>query len=97
MPIKQVIGGKIFDTSTAMEIASTAHTTNRSDPFNHGRYEALYRTPKGNYFVAKFTIWEGERDSIEEMSPIDALIWCEMHAIDGEIVASEFGDLIAEA
>lgn len=62
--MKQVFDGKLYNTETAIVIASDrywdGHNFERS-----GRNTYLYKTKKGNYFVYCSTMWQGERDTIE--------------------------------
>lgn len=64
----RVVNGIRYDASKAVLIASDrywdGHNFERS-----GRNTYLYRTPKGRYFTATFTQWQGERDRIGPVSP----------------------------
>ena len=71
----KVIGGVRYNTEAATLIASDAwwdgHNFERS-----GRNVFLYRSPRGNYFIVKRTMWQGERDSLRPVSLDEALrLW----------------------
>lgn len=69
--MKALIGGKVYDTDTAIQIAHDrywdGHNWERS-----GRNNYLYRTKKGNYFSHFVTCWQGERDRLVALSPKEA-------------------------
>ena len=58
--MRRVIGGKVYDTETAHGLAVAQRGL--------GHREELYRTRKGNYFLAHWTQWDGEHSTIE---PVD--------------------------
>ena len=61
-----VIDRKRYSTETAILIAGNdywdGHNFERS-----GRNTFLYRTPKGAYFAAHITCWQGEADRLEPL------------------------------
>ena len=62
--MEQIIYGKKYDTGTAFLVAS-----NESGNWDCAtRYEYLYKTEKGNFFLHHSTRWEGERDAITPCS-----------------------------
>lgn len=65
--MKQVIGGKVYDTEKAKLVASDRYWDG-SNYERHGRNTYLYKTARGNFFLHHTTQWQGERDSIE---PVD--------------------------
>jgi len=71
--MKQVINGKLYNTETALLIASNkfwdGHNWERQ-----GRNKFLYKTKKGNFFVHNTTLWQGEQDRIDAISESDAMV-----------------------
>ena len=69
--MKQIINRKLYNTATAILIADNEFQdgTNR---LNTGTAQFLYKTPRGNYFLYKETIWQGCRDSIEALTKEEA-------------------------
>ena len=65
--MKQVIGGKVYDTEKAKLVASDRYWDG-SNFERSGRNTYLYKTARGNFFLHHTTCWQGERDSIE---PVD--------------------------
>lgn len=104
--MKQIIEGKRYDTETAHEIGSGGGKAYPGD--FHYYYESLYRTPRGNYFLAG----EGGPLSrygrpaygggtcggkgIVPVSQEEALMWCEEHLEPSEF-QEYFTDMIEEA
>lgn len=86
--MKKIIGGKKYDTETAVSIAS-----NKDDrgQLPGGRGWELFRTPKGGFFIAFWTCWDGEKDSIEPKTEQESKEWCEEHQVDGDIIEEYFG------
>ena len=88
--MRQVIGGKVYDTETADQLASADSSLTRTD-FGHWE-ETLYRTKKGGYFLAggggPATKWArpgvGGRPAgssgIRALSEQDARAWVEKYA-----------------
>jgi len=70
--MKRVINKKVYDTETAIEIATNDYSDG-SNRLNNGRSSALYRTKKGNYFLLTETCWQGEHDTIEPVSKNEAM------------------------
>ena len=84
--MKKIINGKVYNTETAIEIASDEYWdgSNRS---RHGRNTYLYKTNKGNFFIFNKTNWQGELDSIEPISKeqsMDLFEQLEEHEIEYE-------------
>jgi hypothetical protein len=104
--MKQVINGKLYDTESAEQLAKYAPVKDRQD-FNFLK-EVLYKTEKGSYFIhgqggpkTKYAKKKGSTTSgsseIRPLTDEEALSWCEDKQLDGEVVASEFSDLIEKA
>lgn len=74
--MKQVINGKLYDTEKADLVASDRYWDGHNWD-RHGRNVYLYKTKKGNFFLAHTTRWEGERDHIEPLSKEEAKTWYE--------------------
>lgn len=70
--MKKVIGGKLYNTETAMEVASDRYWDGRNWE-RQGRNTYLFKTHKGNFFRYDTTCWQGERDSIEPLAEIEAM------------------------
>lgn len=67
-----VIGGKRYRTETATLLASDAYWDGHNFE-RDGRNAFLFRTPKGNYFVQRQSLWQGERDRLEPVSREEAI------------------------
>lgn len=104
--MKQIIDRKVYDTETAIKIASWDNDRFSSD--FHYVEETLYVTKKGQHFVAgeggpattyarpcgsNSTAGSSE---IRLLSPDEALEWCEEKRINPEIVAEFFHSQIKE-
>jgi hypothetical protein len=59
--MKEICGGKLYDTKTATLIASKRYWDGRNFE-RRGRNTYLYRTKRGNYFSYHTTCWQGEID-----------------------------------
>jgi hypothetical protein len=72
-------------------------------------YEALYRTPKGNYFLygrggamtkygrrVSTNTWTGGR-GITPLTADEAFEWCQEHGVDAATIEELFGDRLKEA
>ncbi len=59
----KIIEGKRYNTETA-ELLATSRRSESGDRYNCGTRAELYRTKKGGYFVAHYTLWQGSRDQI---------------------------------
>ena len=70
--MRAVIGGKRYDTRTATLLASDSHWDG-SNYERHGRNTFLFRAPRGSYFVQHRTLWDGEQDGLEPMTPAEAV------------------------
>jgi hypothetical protein len=70
--MREVIGGKRYDTEKATLIAGNdywdGHNFERS-----GTNTYLYRTPRGRYFAVRLTCWQGDFDAIEPLSQPEAV------------------------
>jgi len=69
--MKQIINRKVYDTKTATLIASNRFWDGRNFERN-GRNTYLYKTMRGNFFARHTTQWQGERDTLEAMTPEEA-------------------------
>lgn len=104
--MKQIVGGKRYDTETAQKIGKGEGTAYVGD----FRYysEALYKTSKGSFFLAgeggalshyARPAYGGGTCGGEGIIPLsreDALSWCEKH-LDIEDYQEYFSDLIEDA
>lgn len=100
--MKRVINRTLYDTETAEQIAN--YNPTQDDP-HRVHEETLYKSPGGDYFLH---VVRGEPDAHSEqyvqqdfteetlnlLDEEEAVDWCEDRAIDGAIVADEFGHLI---
>ena len=69
--MKNVIDGKLYDTSKATVIASDCYWDGHNFERN-GRNTYLLKTKKGNYFVVHLTLWEAEKDTLYPVGKDDA-------------------------
>lgn len=105
MKTKAIINGKRYDTKTAIEIASRWNGLDTRD----FRYisEALYKTPRGEYFLTgeggchtEYVVKEGNAsyggERIITMNPSEARAWLERYKKFDELEA-HFGDEIIDA
>lgn len=67
-----IIGGKRYDTGTATLIAHDRYFDG-SNWERRGRNTYLFKTPKGAYFVMHYTLWQGERSSIDVLDREEAM------------------------
>ena len=65
--MKKVIEGKVYNTDTAIELASD-HYWDGHNMERGGRNTYLYKTKKGNFFLYHTTRWQGEFNYIEPIS-----------------------------
>jgi len=69
--LERVVDGKRYRVATATLLAHDAywdgHNFERS-----GRNTYLYRTPRGGYFAAHLTMWQGEQDRLEPLTEDEA-------------------------
>jgi len=65
--MKQIVGGKLYDTEKSVLVAHDRYWDGRNMERN-GRNTFLYRTKKGRFFVLHTTMWQGERDYIEPVN-----------------------------
>jgi len=94
--VKQIIGGKIYDTKTADLVAHDRYWDGHNWD-RRGRNTFLYKTKKGNFFLFHTTCWQGERDYIEPITKDEAKQWYEdlpEHEMEWE---EAFGETPAEA
>ena len=98
--MKQVIGGKRYNTDTAEYIAEWS--SGYPNDFSYLE-ESLYKTKKGQYFIAgeggamsSYAVSVGDGSSrggghaIRLLSEEDALSWCEENNIDADVIATHF-------
>ena len=97
--MKAVIDGRLYNTATAEKIAEYASGGNGDF---RAVSEALYRTQKGNWFLAgaggPMTRWAestGQNSysggsGIQIIDEDEALLWCERHDIDADTIAAHF-------
>jgi len=74
--MKAIRHGKLYDTETADLVAHDRYWDGRNYE-RDGRNIFLYKTKKGNFFLHRTTLWQGERDSIEPVSESEAKYWYE--------------------
>jgi len=67
-----IIERKRYDTETATLVSGNdwwdGHNHERS-----GTQAFLYRTPRGRYFIARLTCWQGQTDSIQPVEQDEAI------------------------
>ena len=97
--MKQVIGGKVYDTETAEHVANDSF--GYSGDFKHWE-ESLCRTAKGTWFIAgsggALTRYatdlgnnsRGGGHAIIPLTEAEALQWCEDHKINPDTIADYF-------
>ena len=69
------VGGRRYSTATATLLAGDDYYDGRSS-VRDGRNTFLYRTGRGDYFLARCTQWVGESDRLEPVSREEAMrIW----------------------
>ena len=69
--MKQIVNGLQYDTEAAALVASDRWWDGHNFERN-GRNTYLYRTKAGRFFLHHTTLWQGERDHIEPVSPDEA-------------------------
>lgn len=74
--MKKIINGKLYNTETADLVASDRYWDGNNWE-RHGRNIFLYKTKKGSFFLHYTTLWQGEREQIEPISPGEAKEWYE--------------------
>lgn len=70
--MKQIIGGKVYDTKKATLLASDRYWDGNNYE-RHGRNTWLYKTKKGAFFLHHTTLWIGEREYIEPLTRKEAM------------------------
>jgi hypothetical protein len=65
--MRQIIGGKIYDTEKAEKLA-TNEFSDGNNRLQHGRATTLYKTNKGNFFAHHETCWQDDNDNIEQLT-----------------------------
>jgi len=104
--MKRVIDGKLYDTGTALEVAT----------WNNGHYpgdfhrceETLYGTRKGAWFLhgeggalsAYAEAHGNDRCGGEALVPMtreQAFEWCQQRKVDPDVIQEHFSDLVEEA
>lgn len=97
--MKQVIGGKLYDTTKAEEIGNYSNGLGTRDFRNVD--ETLYKTKQGRFFLAgeggpmtKYSRpcgnMTGGGSGIIPLDAAEARQWCEEHEIDAETIAKYF-------
>jgi len=71
--MKQIVGGKIYDTDKATLITSDRYWDGHNFERN-GRNTFLYRTSKGNFFLLHTTQWQGDSDRLEPLNIEEAKV-----------------------
>jgi hypothetical protein len=74
--MKRIIGGKVYNTETANQVASDCYWDGHNFE-RRGRNTYLYKTAKGNFFLHRTTLWQGERNTIEAIGKGEAKQWYE--------------------
>jgi len=69
--IERVIDGLRYNTLTS-EIIADDNYWDGNNYERHGRNTFLYKTPNNRYFVLHLTMWQGERDSLEPLTLVEA-------------------------
>ena len=69
--MEQIVNGLNYDTEKADLVAHDRYFDG-SNWERHGRNTYLYRTKAGRFFLHHTTLWQGERDRIEPVSPDEA-------------------------
>ncbi len=103
--MKKIIEGKVYNTETASLIGEYDNGLGHRD-FNYV-FEKLYKTKKGNYFLAgeggansKYSKPSGDGwcdgEGIIPLSKKTALQWAE-HYMHSEIIQKEFAEMLEEA
>jgi hypothetical protein len=70
--MKKIIDGLLYDTETALEVASDEFWDGNNFDRN-GRSNVLYKTVKGRFFMHHKTRWQGECNSIVALSKDEAM------------------------
>ena len=97
--MKKVIDGLVYNTDTAIEIASWDNGLSTTD-FNNCE-ETLYKTKNGKFFVygegGALTRWSESYGNsryggkgIITLVQEEALMWCEDHSVDADIISQYF-------
>jgi len=98
--MRQVIEGRVFDTSTAQLVHEWSSGHYRGD--FHRAEEALYKTKKGAYFIAgeggALSSWSvpvgdngrGGSSGIRPLTEVEARTWCEEHEAPASIIEKYF-------
>lgn len=87
--MKSVIDGVTYNTETAEEVATTAFRESDADRYNSGKYQTLYKTSKGRFFIAYYTLWDGQQNKIEAVGTRKAKEFCRDFG-DSDTVAEVF-------
>jgi hypothetical protein len=69
--MQQIIGGLLYDTETAEEVASDQYWDGHNWE-RRGRNTYLYKTKKGNFFTCHTTLWQGERNYLDAIDVVVA-------------------------
>ena len=104
--MRKVIGGKVYNTETAKQIATASYS-------NYGDLaywsEEIYRTKRGNWFLvgeggamSKYARAIGQNEvgggsAIIPLTRGKALAWLEAHTSDSEAIEKYFADVVEDA
>jgi len=66
--MRKLKDGKIYDTEKSIKLATDFVSGGLND-----RYDELYRTKKGNFFLVHYTRYQGECSYIEPVSEKEAI------------------------
>ena len=93
--MKAVIDNRTYNTETATELG----TWRSGRDFTKFYYEeaTLYRSRRGNYFLAWNRMPPHRRAEIEPLTREQASRWAQEHSIDADVIEAEFRDLIEQA
>lgn len=94
--MRQVIDGNTYDTASAHLLADDTFKVNKHR-YTCGRATYLYRTQDGAYFAHHATIWHGERDRIELLSPPAAIaLYKQLNDEEAVGFESAFPNIVAQ-
>jgi hypothetical protein len=80
--MNKIIKGKRYDTATAQRICEIETSL--------GRSEEMFRKRTGEFFVVRWTRWDGEESRIKPVTYEYAQKWCEEN-LDGDEYEKIFG------
>ena len=83
--LSRVVNRKIYDVQNAQLLAGDDYWDGNSHE-RYGRNTFLYKSNRGDYFLARLTQWEDERDIIEPITQDDAITYYQrylpVHRVD---------------